>query len=401
MKWFEYKQETDALHASEALKARLLAMQTRTGAADGSADTSAAAAGAGAADTAAASAAKSDGASYTAAGAYGTPGTAAAKGAAAGKKPRRAPVRLPWRRIAALAACFALGVVMTDALGWQIVPRMGAANLSTASSGAGAAEGGWGGTGAEAAEAADAAQAAQGTEDTLTQDGPAAKLSEAAVVRKIIYTARLTLETKAYDETVAALQAAAEAAGGYVESQNEDSYGESRYSTTVFRLPAAQYEAFLTASADAGSVVSRSETAQDITADYLDVDARVQALTTQRDRLLEMEQSAENLSDLLEIENQLTQVQYQLESWQAQLNYYDDQVDYCTVTVEVQEVKVYTPTDTSFAARLGNALRGAVQDFGGFFADLALWLAGRWPWVILVCAAGGIGLAVRRKKRRG
>lgn len=377
MKWFEYKQETDALHAPEALKARLLAMQAASAADDGT--------DAGPQDAQAA--------------ASGTPSADKLPGVSA-PKPRRAPIRLPWKRIAALAACFALGVVMTDVMGWQVVPRMGSANFTAQSSGA--AAGGWGGETA-AADAADGAGAAEGTPNadaSLFQDTPKVDARQGEdTSRKIIYTARLTLETKAYDETVAALETAAETVGGYMESQDEDCYSDaSRYCTTVFRIPSDQYDTFLTASADAGSLVSRSETAEDITADYMDVDARVQALTTQRDRLLEMEQSAETLSDLLEIENQLTQVQYQLESWQAQLDYYDDQVSYCTVTVEVQEVTVYTPTDTSFAAQLGNALAGALQDFGAFFADLTLWLAGRWPWVILVCAAGGAGLVIWRRK---
>ena len=51
-----------------------------------------------------------------------------------------------------------------------------------------------------------------------------------------------------------------------------------------------------------------------MTADYVDVEARLNSLEAQRQRLEELRAQAANLEDLLAIENQLTQVQYQIES---------------------------------------------------------------------------------------
>ena len=362
MKWFEYKQEVDALHASDDLKARLLAMQDGAPAQD-----------------------------------------AARRGfSAAGKKPRK-PIRLPLKRIAAIAAYFAVGVVCCDVFGWSVMPRAGssgsfmatagASAADTAMSEAGSADGSYGWYAMDSVSDPEASAAEPAAQELSGEKTRAAE-------RKVIYTAYITLESKEYDATLAALEQAAADAGGYAESRSEQCYNQnSRYISLVFRIPAAQYEAFLAAAGDAGSVVKRSETADDITAAYLDVSARVQALTTQRDRLLELSAQADTLSDLLEIENQLTEVQYQLESYESRLNYYDDQVDYCTVNVDLEEVQVYTPVETSFAAQLGEQFVGAIWAFGAFFADLVLWLVGCWPWLVLIGIVAAIVITIRRKRR--
>lgn len=82
---------------------------------------------------------------------------------------------------------------------------------------------------------------------------------------------------------------------------------------------------------------------QDVTTQYMDIEARLSNLTAQRTRLQELQASAENLADLLEIESSLSDVQYQIESWQSQLDWYSQQVSCSTVYLSLDEVKEYTP----------------------------------------------------------
>ena len=86
----------------------------------------------------------------------------------------------------------------------------------------------------------------------------------------------------------------------------------SRYTYYTARIPAENYRSFLTAAGEAGNVTSLNESAQDITAEYVDVEARLKALNDQRDRLNALADKAETTADLLEIESQLSDVQYQL-----------------------------------------------------------------------------------------
>ena len=217
---------------------------------------------------------------------------------------------------------------------------------------------------------------------------------------KIIYTANLSLESKDYDAARAALDAAAAEAGGYMESSSEYSGTEdSRSVSLTFRVPQKNYASFLAAVAEAGNVTYKNQQADDVTAQYMDVEARLENLKAQRTRLQQLQQQAETLSDLLEIESSLTEVQSQIESWQSQMDWYSNQVEQCTVCVSLSEVKTYSPPSESFVSRMADAFASGWQNFAQGVQQLAVFLAGAWPVVVIAAAVAG-GVAVWRKKRK-
>ena len=231
-------------------------------------------------------------------------------------------------------------------------------------------------------------------------DAAAAEDRQASTSPKIIYTANLTLESKDYDTARAALDAALNDAGGYLESSSEYSdVGSSRSVNLTFRVPEENYQSFLDAVAQAGNVTYKSQQADDVTTQYMDVETRLANLEAQRTRLQELQAQADNLSDLLQIETSLTDVQSQIESWQSQLDWYSNQVQQCTVYVNLSEVQNYTPTDESFLGSVGAAFAQGWSNFVNGLQQLAVWLAGAWP-VVLVIAAAAAGFAVWRKKRK-
>ena len=353
MKWFEYQMEVDQLHAPDELKARLLAMQPDTQKSQNHSESPA-------------------------------------------KKDRT--VRFPhWRRWAAgIAACAAVAVVGSQVMTAMYPAGAGISTMSLMDGGAASS------TAASQAPALaqysmDAAE--NGLSGGLTRS--AAGTESAVAGDKIIYTARLTLETKDYDAARAALEQALADAGGWMENSSESSYDDSSRSLSMtLRVPAENYESFLTAAGQAASLVNRSESADDVTAQYTDVAGRIANLEGQRDRLRELQASAGTLSDLLDIEAQLSDVQYQLESWQSQLDWYDDQIASCTVTVSLREVETYTPTGETFLERLGAAFAEGWQNFVAGLASIAVVLAGLWPVVVIVAAVAAAVVIVRIRRRR-
>ena len=417
MKWFEYKKEVDALHASDALKARLLALQAdgAQGAAPQAGQTSAQSAAPQAAQTPAQSTVPQAG--QTPAQSTVPQAGQTANSTPAGAAPRPAPYyaapagkarpKLVWvGRLAACAACFAAGAVLCDAMGWQPIPRMGSTGYglsnytvseeqaASVTASAAADEAG----GVQYSAAANTADGSAGIDTKAS--GSSVSVPDQNASRKIIYTASLTLESKDYDGTLAKLQAALTAAGGYVESSEESNYlGDSRSLNCTYRIPAANYQSFLKAAAGAGSLTDKSESTNDITAQYVDVQARIDALTTQRDRLLALEAQASTLDELLQIEDSLTNVQYELESYQSQQKLYDDQVEYCTVTIQLAEVTTYTPVQTTFWQRVANAFSNALTAFGSALESLLLFVISLWPWLAAAGIIAGITLLIRKKRR--
>ena len=382
MRWYEYKMETDDLHAPEDPKAKLLAM----------------------ADTLPEEE-------------KNRPMMSAQADNTAVVCPQEPPkkaklIHFPAKQVGALAACLAVCVVGYGALSTgklDIGAKSSNMALYSANSSAASTAGGFTTQQAmlDAPEAATYSLDAGATDrmnvgtDVLSEnDAAAAEDRQASTSPKIIYTANLTLESKDYDTARAALDAALNDAGGYLESSSEYSdVGSSRSVNLTFRVPEENYQSFLDAVAQAGNVTYKSQQADDVTIQYMDVETRLANLEAQRTRLQELQAQADNLSDLLQIETSLTDVQSQIESWQSQLDWYSNQVQQCTVYVNLSEVQNYTPTDESFLGSVGAAFAQGWSNFVNGLQQLAVWLAGAWP-VVLVVAAAAAGFAVWRKKRK-
>ena len=217
--------------------------------------------------------------------------------------------------------------------------------------------------------------------------------------RKIIYNATLWLETKQYDQANADLLEAASQAGAYVQSSESNGSAErgDRSVYYTLRVPADNYSECLNAAAQAANLVRRSESSQDVTAEYVDLEARLASLEQQRQRLDELAAKAESLEDLLAIEQQRSEVQYQIESYTGQMNVLQDQISYSTVEVYLDEVTELTPQSPSFLSRVGSAFRGSWNGFVSVVQELVIGLIYLLPF--LVVAAVVIVLVVLLARR--
>ena len=375
MRWYEYKMEADDLHAPEDLKAKLLAM----------------------ADTLPEEE-------------KNRPMMPAQADNTAVVRPQELPkkaklIHFPAKQVGALAACLAVCVVGYGALSTgklDIGAKSSNMALYSANSSAASTAGGF--TTQQAMldatpEAAtyDLDQAAVLSEN----DAAAAEDRQASTSPKIIYTANLTLESKDYDTARAALDAALNDAGGYLESSSEYSdVGSSRSVNLTFRVPEENYQSFLDAVAQAGNVTYKSQQADDVTTQYMDVETRLANLEAQRTRLQELQAQADTLADLLEIESSLSDVQYQIESWQSQLDWYSNQVSCCTVYITLNEVETLTPTSTSFGAKLLAALRNGWTGFVSGAQAVVVFLVGAWPAILIGAVCGVIYYRVRHPRKK-
>lgn len=250
------------------------------------------------------------------------------------------------------------------------------------------------------------AESAAGEGSSFSSDDLTSSMLDPSTVessRKIVYNASVRMETTDYDTTRAALQEAVTAANGYLESTDQGGSKDSgsRYTYYTARIPAENYRSFLTAAGEAGNVTSLNESAQDITAEYVDVEARLKALNDQRDRLNALADKAETTADLLEIESQLSDVQYQLERYTGQMRLMDNQVRYSTVDISLQEVRVLTPTATTFGEKFVEAVTSGWRGFVDGAEDLILVVVYLWPVVLIVLAILLVARpALKRRKAR-
>ena len=229
--------------------------------------------------------------------------------------------------------------------------------------------------------------------------------AEVPAQRKWIITMDISAETEDLDALLEALNEEIAALGGYVEGQNiynGSAYATRRYRSAnlTVRIPADQADQFAGNVAGIANVVRSNKNLEDITLNYVSTESRVKALQVEEERLLELMEQAETMSDLLEIEGRLTDVRYELERYTSRLKVYDNQVDYATIYLNLEEVQEYTPVaERTVWQRITEGFAGNLKGLGEDLTDVFVWFVTSLPY--LVVWAVGIAVAVVLVKKLG
>ncbi|OPY29341.1 MAG: hypothetical protein A4E28_00939 [Methanocella sp. PtaU1.Bin125] len=156
--------------------------------------------------------------------------------------------------------------------------------------------------------------------------------------RKVIMTATIQIETGDLDQVVGRVRTLCSDAGGYVQSSYLDTYSNNRRTATVtIKVPSSAYESTITEIKKLGTVKSDRSTGTDVTGRYVDLEARLNNLKSTESRLVAIMDKANNVSDILAVEKELSRVRGDIESYQAQMNTLKNQIDFSTITVTVTE----------------------------------------------------------------
>ena len=230
-------------------------------------------------------------------------------------------------------------------------------------------------------------------------------------VDKIIYSASATVETTDFDDTLAKLETLIAHYGGFIESSSvsgnnyyhtSHGYSSSRCADYRIRIPSRDFATVMNSLSELGNVPYSNTYTENITSQYYDVQARLNAYRTQEQSLLDMMEKAEKVSDLLEIQDQLSEVRYHIESLQSTLTNWDRQVSYSTISLSVQEVQEYTPeAKLSFGEQLSLAFSRGIKGIGEFFRDLLLWLLEALPALVILAVLVVVVILIIRRIRRG
>ncbi len=228
---------------------------------------------------------------------------------------------------------------------------------------------------------------------------------------KIIRTADVSAESKNFDEAIKEIEDSVSALGGYIESsqiQGRNYHAKSSYSnrsaTFSLRIPAEKLDEFLSEAGELLNVTSSSTSAEDISGEYYDIEARLSVLETERQVLEDMLAKASSLDNMIKIEDRLYDVIYEIESYKTMLKIYDSKVAYSTVTLRLYEVADLTVVDegNSFGSRLKKAVKESWQNFTEFCKDAVIWFVYALPAILIFAVIFVIGalLIVKLSKKR-
>lgn len=144
--------------------------------------------------------------------------------------------------------------------------------------------------------------------------------------------------------------------------------------TIEVKIPAGDLDRFVKEIKKLGKLESDQEQAQDITKEYVDLNARLKNLQAAEARLLEMYRAAKNVEEMLKIEAQLTTVRGEIESLQGQIDYYKEAVAMATITIDIHE-----PTEIKlpeWSKKFSEALNEAINNFFNVITGLIVFAGG-------------------------
>ena len=209
-----------------------------------------------------------------------------------------------------------------------------------------------------------------------------------SIAEKIIYSGFVNIETTAFDDALTALDQAVRELNGFVQDSSVEGYTRryddgttavvDRWAHYVVRIPTEHFETFMHRTGEIGSVTSSSRTAENVTSQYTDYEARLASLKLQEERLLEMLAQSGELEDLITLESRLSEVRYEIESIERNLRNLDQRLAYSTVTLNLQEVEIYTPTapvQRTFGEKLSDAFSSGIRSFVRGVQNLVLSIA--------------------------
>lgn len=191
-----------------------------------------------------------------------------------------------------------------------------------------------------------ATEAAAPAAEAALSDSPVGEVQAAApldvpagespvfVGRDIIFTGTLTLTTPDIKQAVEQITQIVSEAGGGVFASNVV-LGEGGHGTMTVKLPPRAINATINALGTIGEVSGFTQDAQDVTSQMVDLDARILTAAASVDRAREFLNQATNISDLAQLENELTNRETALEQLRAQQRALTDQVSSATLTIEL------------------------------------------------------------------
>jgi Domain of unknown function (DUF4349) len=218
--------------------------------------------------------------------------------------------------------------------------------------------------------------------------------------RDVVKTASMTITVANPSEAADKAAVIVENAQGRVDSRSEDAgSGSGRARTSVvLRVPAAKLDEAMRELKALGTVERAEVTSEDVTAQRVDLDARIKALQTSVDRLLAIMRDARDPDALIKAEDALSERQAELDSLRAQRETLGDRIDYSTVDVTFVADTIGGPAPKEYEGFLGQIERGwdaLVSVVGNLVLLFGLLL----PWLGVLAVAGGIGYGAVRLAR--
>jgi hypothetical protein len=222
---------------------------------------------------------------------------------------------------------------------------------------------------------------------------------------QLIKRAELTLIVKSIDESTGAVSKLVQKQEGDIlgfQNQKPPDSSIRHTASMQIRVPEDKLESTLNAIAKLGNVQNRGLSAEDVTDQLVDSEARLRNLRKSEEMVLKIMDRSGSIGDVLKASQELGKIRESIERIDAQLKSLRNQVAYSTINLTLEAaVSARQNPEPSIALRMQESWGKATYSVGEFtlsLFSLCLWLLAYSPYFLLM-AAGVYGFNRLRKRR--
>ena len=205
--------------------------------------------------------------------------------------------------------------------------------------------------------------------------------------RKLIKNGSMDLVVENLEQTRNEVLNLIEKHGGYCANEQYSSWEHSSAYNLTVRIPCGNFDSFVSdVEAGKGKIESKSMYINDVTAEYIDLETRLDTKRSYLKRYKELLKSAKSVQEIVSIEDKIRSLEEEIDSTVGQLKYLSNQVAYSTLHLNIRHDDAnYDPHHPEHSQSVAQRLWQSLQ--GGFrgFIDFLFFLVRIWPaWIAIL-----------------
>jgi hypothetical protein len=230
----------------------------------------------------------------------------------------------------------------------------------------------------------------------------------AAMERKIIRDAELTMEVPSTTETQRAVTSIAESHSGFVvtsEAKQREATEPAKRTLDiklVVRVPSNQFGAALNEIEGlATNLTQRNVNGQDVTEEFIDLEARLKTQKALETQFLEIMRQANKVADALEVQRQIADVRTEIEKLEGRRRFLESRTSLSSITVNIQSPTPIVVSTSGFGRSVREAVSESIEVASGIVLFLVRFVIVMVPiFALLILPAGLVARFFIRRARR-